>query len=455
MSTDDTADETGNGPADRPRLGVRQAAFIGVGSMVGAGIFALLGSAGEVAGAAVWLSFLIAGVVAMLQGYSFAKFGSRYPSAGGLMEYVGRGFGTGHMLGTIAWLLIAANAIVTGMVAVSFGSYASDVVSDDQDLVKLFAVLIVLAMTGVNAMGSMAVANAQSLVVTVVIGILSVFAVVTLFNLDPDLLAPSDYPGFADIIASVALTFFAFLGFGVITFTAADLRDPAKQLPRAMFLALGIATVVYVAVALGVFGTLTVDEVIESGGTAIAVAAEPTLGRAGFWMMTVTALFATAGATNAGLYPASGVCEQMAAIEQFPPFMGRRLGRHVGVGLAVTAGMAIVLAVGFDLNAIASIGSVIALLVFGLVSIGHLRVYRETGANPVLLVAAVASAAIVLVAFVFTTLVDEPATAVALVVILVVSVVLDRVWKRSRSRSAAVAGGAGSSPRAPGVPPVR
>ena len=76
-------------------LTIRQAAFIGVGAMVGAGIFALLGAAGEVAGAAVWMSFLLAGAVAALQGYSFAKFGARYPSAGGLLEYIARGSGTG------------------------------------------------------------------------------------------------------------------------------------------------------------------------------------------------------------------------------------------------------------------------------------------------------------------------------------------------------------------------
>ena len=69
--------------------------------MVGAGIFSLLGAAGEVAGAAVWVSFLIAGIVAMLQGYSFAKFGARFPSAGGLLEYVGRGFGNGHLVGIV------------------------------------------------------------------------------------------------------------------------------------------------------------------------------------------------------------------------------------------------------------------------------------------------------------------------------------------------------------------
>jgi amino acid transporter len=421
--------------AGRPgTLNVRQAAFIGVGAMVGAGIFALLGAAGEVAGAAVWLSFLLAGAVAGLQGYSFAKFGARYPSAGGLLEYVARGFGDGHVTGAIAWLLLGVNAIITGMVAVSFGSYASGAVADSSTgWTKVFAVLVVLVMSLLNILGSQAVARAQTIVVVVVVGILSVFAVTTLANADWGLLAFSGYPSLADIVSSVALTFFAFLGFGVITFTAKDLADPARQLPRAVYLALGIATVIYVGVALGVFGTLTVTEVIESGGTAIAVAAEPVLGRAGYWLMTVTALFATAGATNSGLYPAAGLCEQMAATGQFPPALGRRFGGRAPAGIVITAAASIVLAVGFDLNAIASIGSAVALVVFSLVTAGHLRVRRETGANTALLVLAIATAVIVLVAFTFTTLVDEPATAVALVVILVASIVGDLVWKRART----------------------
>ena len=259
---------TATEPSSRS-LGVRQAAFIGVGAMVGAGIFSLLGAAGEVAGAAVWLSFLIAGGVAGLQGYSFAKFGARYPSAGGLLEYVSRGFGDGHVTGIVAWLVLAANAIVTGMVAVSFGSYASSAVADGSETwLKVFAVLVVVAMTMLNIVGSRAVARVQTLIVVVVVGILTVFAVTTLSNIDFDLLAFSGYPSVADIVGSVALTFFAFLGFGVITFTTKDLADPPRQLPRAIYLALGIATTIYVAVALGVFGTLTVAEVIESGGTA-------------------------------------------------------------------------------------------------------------------------------------------------------------------------------------------
>ena len=413
-------------------LSVRQAAFIGTGAMVGAGIFALLGAAGEVAGSAVWISFLLAGGVAVLQGYSFAKLGARYPSAGGFLEYVVRGWGTGHFTGVIAWLLFAVNAIITAMVAVSFGSYASAAVADNPDWTKLFAVLVVVVMAGLNVLGSQAVAKVQTLVVVVVIGILTVFSVATLTNMNVELLAVSGYPSLAQIVSSVALTFFAFLGFGVITFTAKDLADPQRQLPKAIYLALGIATVVYVAVALGVFGTLTFDEVIASGGTALAVAAEPALGSAGYWLMSVTALFATAGATNSGLYPATGLCEQMAAVGQFPPVMGRRAGGRAPMGILVTATAAILMAVFFDLNAIASIGSAVALVVFTLVTFGHFRVRHETRAQAWLLVLADFTTVAVLVAFAVTTLVNEPATAVALVVILLLSVVLDLVWKSRR-----------------------
>jgi amino acid transporter len=429
------ADESG---AAAPRkLNVRQAAFIGVGAMVGAGIFSLLGAAGEVAGAAVWISFLAAGAVAGLQGYSFAKFGARFPSAGGLLEYVRRGYGDGHFLGVIAWLILATNAIVTAMVAVSFGSYASGAWTNNSTAwIKVFALAIVVVMSLLNILGSRAVARASTVVVVVVIGILSVFAVVTLVNMDPHLLAFSGYPSVRDIVSSVALTFFAFLGFGVVTFTAKDLGNPQRQLPRAMFLALGIATVIYVAVALGVFGTLTVKEVIASGGTAIAKAAEPTLGSAGYWLMSVTALFATAGATNAGLYPAGGLCEEMASTGQFPPLLARRFGNRAPAGLLLTAVIAIVLAVGFDLNAIASIGSAIALMVFSLVTAGHVRVRHETGARAWLLVLAIASSVTVLVTFVFTTLVHEPGTVIAIVAITALSVVLDYGWKRAASQRA-------------------
>jgi amino acid transporter len=355
-----------------------------------------------------------------------------------MLEYVRQGFSDGHVLGIVAWLLLSTNAIITAMVAVSFGSYASSALTDGNTTwVKLFAVMLLVVMTVMNILGSKAVAHTQTVVVIVVIGSLTVFAVATLANLHPHLLAFSDYPAPRHIIASVSLTFFAFLGFGVITFTAKDLREPKRQLPEAVFLALGIATVIYVAVALGVFGTLTVEEVVASGGTALAVAAQPVLGRAGYWLMTVTALFATSGATNSGLYPATGLCEQMALLGQFPPLMGRRWAGRLPTGLLLTAAIAVVLAAGFDLSAIASIGSAIALVVFAFITGGHLRVRSDTGARVWLLLLAEVSTIAVLVSFLITTLVQEPATVITIVVVLSVSVGLDLAWKRARNKPVA------------------
>jgi amino acid transporter len=298
---------------------------------------------------------------------------------------------------------------------------------------KVFAALIIIVMTAVNIVGSKLVANAQTVIVYIVLGILAFFAVITLVNMNPSLLAFSGYPPLRDIISSVALTFFAFLGFGIVTFTAKDLADPARQLPRAMYLALGIATVIYVAIALGVFGTLTVEKVVSSGGTALAVAAEPTLGQAGYWLMSVTALFATAGATNGGLYPAVGLSERLAQTRQFPPLMARKLGGRASVGLLIQAAACVVLAVIFKLDAIASIGSAVALLIFTLITVAHFRVRGETGASALMLALAVGSAGAVLLTFVFTTLIREPASIVTLVIILLLGVGLDLGWKRRRT----------------------
>jgi len=431
MDTSEAAEPSSAELAEKKFLTVRQAAFIGVGAMVGAGIFALLGAAGEVAGAAVWLSFLLAGVVAGLQGYSFAKLGARYPTAGGLLEYVAKATGNGHFTGITSWLTYSANAIVTAMVAVSFGSYAaSTFAGGNAAWIKVFAALIIIVATAVNIVGSGLVAKAQTVIVYVVLGILAFFAVVTLVNMHPSLLAPSGYPPLRDIVSGVALTFFAFLGFGIITFTAKDLARPSRQLPRAMYLALGIATVIYIAVSLGVFGTLTVEKVISSGGTAIAVAAEPTLGRAGYWLMTVTALFATAGATNAGLYPAQGMSERLAETGQFPPLMASKLGGRASNGLLIQAAACLVLAVVFNLDSIASIGSAVALVIFTLITAAHLRIRAETGASLPMLILAIAAAGAVLVTFVFTTLIHEPASIATLLAILVLSIGLDYGWKR-------------------------
>jgi amino acid transporter len=273
-----------------------------------------------------------------------------------------------------------------------------------------------------------------------------VFAAVTIANANPSLLAPSTYPGARDIVSAVALTFFAFLGFGVVTFTARDLADPVHQLPRAMAIAIGIAATIYIAVSIGVFGTLTVPEVVAAGPTAIAVAAQPVLGQAGYWLMTVTALFATAGATNAGLYPATGLSDHLAASGQFPSLMARRLGGRAPYGLIILAAAVIIVVIAFDLSAVASIGSAVALVIFGVVTLGHLRITADTGARRSILLLALAAVAVTLATFTVTTLIHEPASMITLAGILAASVILDVAWSRRRSRLAGPGSDATTTP---------
>jgi L-asparagine transporter-like permease len=152
---------------------------------------------------------------------------------------------------------------------------------------------------------------------------------------------------------------------------------------------------------------------------------------AGYQLMSVTGLFATAGATNGGLYPAAGLCQQLAATGQFPPIMGRKIGGRAPMGLVVSATCAIILAAAFSLTAIASIGSAAALLVFTLVTVAHLRVRTETGARTELLVLAILTSGIAFLAFLLTTLDTEPASFWTLVGIILLSVVLDFWWQRT------------------------
>ena len=404
--------------------------FLGVGSMIGAGIFALLGEAGAVAGSAVWLAFLIGGVVAMLIAYVCAKLGSRYPSAGGIFASLEAGFGKGRLVSVSAWLgYIAAIVVVTAMIVVSFGGYATALfVGNDASSWwnHLFMTLLVIGTYGLNKISTRIVTLTQTAIVLGVLSSFTIFIVVTIKHINLDLLAFDTYPSFPKIISSVALTFFAYLGFNVITFAAGDLKNPKRDLPRALYGALGITTVVYVLIAIGVFGTLTVAEVVQYGETAIAEAVRPTLGDTGYTVMAVVALLSTTGATNATMYASGNLTGMLASEGYFP-------ARFAKSGLLYTAGLILVVANLFDLSAIASVGSAVSLALFVLIAIAGYRRRADTGSNTVIVVLAIAVTAIVLGFFAVDTARNAPETFVGIIAVLVLAVVLERVTRRSGS----------------------
>jgi amino acid transporter len=423
------------------RLTLRGAVFLGVGAMVGAGIFALLGEAGTIAGAAVWVSFLIAGLISLALGYTFVKLGARYPSSGGLITYLIQGFGNGRLVGVSSWLgYLTAIVVVGAMVAVSFGDYAARLVfgsAPDSAATKVFASLVVLASVGLVIVGVNWVDRAQSAIVIGLLVVFSVFIVATITKIHPHLLAPSGYPAWRSIISSIALTFFAFLGFAVISFAGGDIVDPKRNLPRAMYLALGITMLLYVAISVCVYGTLTVEEVVHYGPTAIAEAARPSLGDAGYVCMGIAALLATSSSVLATFYASVGLTDTLAEVKQFPPVFGRdsRLGRRGG--LMITTALTLLFVNVFDIGALASIGSAVSLGVFVLVGFAGLRLRHEIGAQAWVIVAAIGASGIALAFFVVDTFNHDKRAFWGMVAIILLGVVTDVLWKQARDRRTA------------------
>jgi amino acid transporter len=415
---------------------VRGAAFLGVGAMVGAGIFALLGEAGAIAGSAVWLSFLLGGVVAGLLGYVVAKLGARYPSSGGILTFLLEGFGPGHVTGVSSWLLYFSAIIVTSMVAVSFGAYGSSLFFGDDAAPVWGHVLtsaVIVGVAAINIVGSSLVDRLQSIIVVILLAVFAVFIVATLTSLDATLLDPETYPPALDIVSSIALTFFAYLGFAIISFTGGDLPNPKRDLPRAMYLALGITTVLYVLVAIGVFGALTPEEVIANGETALAVAAKPSLGDAGFALMAVAALLATSSSVNANIYGAANSTSALAASGQFPPVFGQKARVGGTRGLVISTAVVLLLANLVDLSAIASLGSIAALAIFLLVALAGFRLRDEAACKVWVIVAAIVATVVVLTVFAIDTFSDDPGVFVAMVAMVVLAIVLEFAWSRMRT----------------------
>jgi amino acid transporter len=435
------------GPAapvtDRPLMTLRGAVFLGVGAMVGAGIFALLGEASTVAGSAVWVSFLAAGAISGLLGYALVKLGVRYPSSGGLITYLIQAFGNGRVVGIAAWLgYLTAIVLVGAMVAVSFGEYAALIVTGSHTAsgwVKVFGSLMVIGAAALTAGGARVLDRVQSIIVVALLAVFGVFIVATFSELNRHLLAPSGYPSARAIVSSIALTFFAYLGFAVISFAAGDIPRPERNLPRAMYYALGITCALYVAISLGVFGTLTVPKAIEYGPTAIAEAARPSLGEAGFAMMAIAALLATSSSVTATMYAAKGFTGELAAKGQFPPMFGPQSRWGANGGLWITTVATVILVIAFDLGVIASVGSAVSMAVFALVGVGAIRLRREIRASTLVLVAAVGACVLVLASYIVDTLWGHPETFWCTVGTVVLAVVADTLWKRRSSATAPLA----------------
>ena len=320
---------TGEG-ARKADIGLVAALSIGVGGMIGAGIFSILGVVARVAGSAMPLSFAIGGVVAGLAAYSYVALGKTFPSVGGAVTFLVRGYGEGVASGSLNLFQSFSYIITIALYATGFAAYAVTFIHLPS---KVWAVGVVLAFTAINFLGSRLMGRAESVIVIIKVAILIVFIVAAFMALTGKgvvRLSPASWPGPLAIFTGAGILFVGYEGFGLITNAAANMAKPKRELPRAIYGSVAIAIVIYLLVASGVVTNVPLDVLKGLGNSALAVAAKPSLGQAGFRLIAIAALLSTASAVNATLFGSTNIAYQIAKNGGLPAAFDRKLwGRDV------------------------------------------------------------------------------------------------------------------------------
>ncbi len=310
------------------QIGMAAAVSIGIGGMVGAGIFSILGVVAQAAGNAMWLAFAIGGVVALLSTYSYAKLGATFPSAGGAVHFLVKSFGDGVLAGGLNLFMWAGYIISLALYATAFGSYAATFITTTPSplLIKSLALAAVLLLTVVNAFGARDMGRWETVIVAIKVAILVLFAGAGLFFVKAGNLSPALWPETTAILFGAGVLFIGYEGFGLVTNAARDMRDPRTMLPRALYTSVILVIIIYLAVSITVSGNLTDAQIEHARDYALAEAARPFLGEFGFRLIAIAALFSTASAINATLFGSANVCYMIARDGELP-------GTPVGVGL--------------------------------------------------------------------------------------------------------------------------
>lgn len=365
-------------------IGLFSAVAIGVGGMVGAGIFSLLGVAATIAGNATFIAFIIAGAIALLSSYSYAQLGKRFPSAGGPVEFVIKGLGKGILSGGLNIMLWMGYVFVLAVYARAFAEYAFALLpkGSNELWINALVTLNILAFVGINYLGARAVGVSELIIVVLKVGVLLLFAAAAFFYADATKIEFAPQQSATRILYASGIIFMAYEGFGLITNSADDMKHPQKTLPKALYWSVLITMLIYVFVSLAVFGNLSVDRLQNAKEYALAEAAEPLFGQLGFTVMAIAALFSTSSAINATLYGATNTCYLIARRGQLPKWLGENLSTGIPKSLLATGLLVIAVANSFQLTGIALLGSATFLISYAMVNFAHTKLHKETDTAP-------------------------------------------------------------------------
>jgi hypothetical protein len=368
---------------DGGKMGYWGVAAIGVGGMVGGGIFAVLGLSVQLTRGAAPVAFLIAGTVALVTSYSYAHLSVTYPNEGGTVAFLDNAFGPGLFTGAMNVLLWISYIVMLSLYAYAFGSYGAAMFKAGSQLMWKHILIsgCILVITALNLLSARIVGAVESWIVAVKVAILLLFVGVGSLTMDISRLLPGQWSSPVQIVAGGMLIFLAYEGFELIANAADDVQNPEKTLPRAFYATVGFVICLYIMVAAVTIGNLPVDRIVAAKDYALAAAARPSLGRYGYFLVTIAALLSTASAINATTYGAARLSYIIAKDGELPESLERKIWNEPIGGLLITAGATLATANLFDLSSISMMGSAGFLLIFAAVNGANAVVCQKTGSR--------------------------------------------------------------------------
>lgn len=340
-----------NAPAQLRRvLGLPEVTASGIGIIIGAGIYVLLAAATAQAGATVWLAFLLAAALAMLTGMSYAELSSMFPRAGGEFEYARQVF-PAPVAFLVGWFMVVAMVVGAGAVSLGFARYLGTFLAVDAQ-VGAFGLLLgvaLVALSGIERSGRL----------TLILSLIQVGGLLAVITIGIPHLGQVDLlsgPGPAGIISAAALVFFAFIGFDEVITLAEETHEPTRTVPRALLLALGLSTLLYVGVAISAVSVV--------GPAALAASPRPladvfahVLGERAGQVVAIIALITTTNTTLLCLTAASRILYAMARAGRLPALLAHIAPRTGAPDAAILVGAicAAGCTVGGDLTLAASV----------------------------------------------------------------------------------------------------
>jgi len=367
------------------KIGVISAASIGIGGMVGAGIFAVLGLAATTTKGAVPIAFLIGGSIALVTGHCYAKLSVAYPDRGGTVAYIDRAFGASAFTGTLNVLLVLSYVVMVGFYASAFGRFGASFLGDSDVWRHVLMTTVVFALAFVNIVGTGLVVKFGNFANFVKIGLLAAFIAVGVFSgeVDYSRFAISEWVGPVTLVAGAMVVFLNYEGFEMIANVASDVPDETRAhvMPRAFYGSIITAIVLYVLISIVAAGTLSPSAMVDAGEFALAESAAGLVGPVGFKVIAVAALLATSSAINATLFSSARMTYALASEKEIPSQLGQLVRDQPLPALGFVCLSGTLLANFVAIEVIAAMGSAGFLLAFAAINVASYRLSEPIGLN--------------------------------------------------------------------------